>query len=611
MWRAILLVATLSLFGCSAQSVDDASEPENMLEMEPKIQIGPWFPIAWNAEMPFINVLHATETYLCEERSCREGARTDTYYAQEAVDPVTLLPKRIIGERVFLYPVFSSGTDTSGEWVLEWEGDADVAIVGERGPGTGNRIEFTKYDDPHDPDDQIDQVVITRIGAAGLKSLALYRKEHEAAYKSGKVYTDQFVNYYGRYHIIRTMDLQYAYRAFISSVDELAARETLNWGNMWWNRMPYAGCKGCASWDHPKRSLPLPALFALGMETDTELWVHAPLMLGAKRFIGEVEAEDIADDKDAIWASPEWARYYDAFVAELIASGYPADRTLFMTTGNEVWNTAGGFNGATQYAVGIGMAFRGKGQHRAFREGYGALLAKHVTEMEAALSRAGRQQEVVYVLESQAAVAETTKVALRYYKDEIKRLGGDWSSFADKTIVSIASYWGVAGWGHAFPDVEASDFQAVRDAFEQSLEGEMDFVLDAVETAMVSAPAYTTGSLNRVIQNAEAHDREARRHGVRLGAFYEGGSHDSLPYPFRRRFGEDNDRVKELYDRFVRERGGSVNDAVNDALRERFPGIILSNYVGVGRFGERSQPWFDGMYGEENSMTRSWERYQR
>ncbi len=587
-----------------------------------KLQAGPWFPTPWNAEMPFINVLHATETYLCAQSDCKAGVRTDDYYEAGAVDPVTLLPQRILGGgAIHMQPLLTSASDSSGDWVVTWEGDADITIHGLSRSAqrriNNNRIEFKRRGRG------LTQVKITHIGKEGLKSLAVYRKSDEAAYNAGKIYTDEFLAMIGKNHIVRSMDLQYAYRALETSIDDVATMETLNWGNMAWNAI--------RGWPHPKRSLPLKALFELAVAADVELWAHGPIALGSQTSVRVAGGPDawvpvIAGEKDAIWQSNEWARYYDAFVAELIASGYPEDRTLYLTVSNEIWNFSGAFKAATQYAAGIGRGVKPKGRdgkplNYGHRIGYGALTAKTAIEFDAALKRAGRNQNVIFVVEAQAANPSTTADALRHYKAEIERQSKDWNAYAARSTVAVASYWGGTQiWENLYRNdaqriipnwSNKATMQALRDRYEVEIRRDPAALMDRLEDAMVNNRQAVVANKTWVLQKLKAHDAEARKFGMRLGALYEGGPHDDEPRPFWRMFGQNTDRVLQFHREFGAAKWGQVNNIVNDAIIEAFPGIILANYGTVGRYPENKQPWFDGLYGQNTPMQQSWARYHR
>ncbi|MHA7873063.1 MAG: hypothetical protein ACX939_11990, partial [Hyphococcus sp.] len=293
---------------------------------------------------------------------------------------------------------------------------------------------------------------------------------------------------------------------------------------------------------------------------------------------------ELARDNAAdILASPEWDRYADKFVEALMASGYPEDRILYTTVSNEVWNFAFHYLASTQFAWGLGEGLQGG--H--FRHGYGAALARWKLALDAALARAGRDQPVIYVAEGQAANPSTTHDALSAMKQYLKDAGEDWNAHAPQIGVSVASYWGGLPNWRAAGSVE--EWKNPTPEFWRR-----------VEDRLLNGPATEIATKAWVLAQFRYHQREASRFGVPVIGAYEGGSHFEKPHEMPR----------EAYEAWHwGAPGARINKAVNDALAEAFPGIILSNYVLAGPTG--GQPWFDGEYGEQTLLDRSWEPYQR
>ncbi|MEM9015277.1 MAG: hypothetical protein AAGB02_09260, partial [Pseudomonadota bacterium] len=237
-----------------------------------KLQIGPWTPAAFSLEEPYINIIHASEMWW-------EAGDMKTFdlIAAGHIDADTGLPFSIPqGANSLESKVFFSARDKRdyhGEWVLDWEGDADIEMLyltrENQWRENANRLEFTR--DRKTPDHSL--IKITRLGPGGLTSLRLYRKENETALNSGKIFSPRFIELVARNHIVRTMDLQEANRAQIRSIDEVATMDTLFWGNTAWqselDQMP------------ARRSAPIEAMLRLGVEADTEIWFHGPMQLGA------------------------------------------------------------------------------------------------------------------------------------------------------------------------------------------------------------------------------------------------------------------------------------------------------------------------------------------
>jgi ABC-type sugar transport system substrate-binding protein len=387
------------------------------------------------------------------------------------------------------------------------------------------------------------------------------------------------------------MDLQIANSAAVRSVDDLPGAGAPFWGNMAWQFETMV--------HQPYRSMPLEAVVALAMETDTALWASVPITLGnPDDFFSDefrnVEATDqwagayrakTRENIDPVLDSPEWDRYADRFVSALIAQGYPEDRTLYVTVANEVWNFAWQYFHTTQYAWGVGEALKDrlKMSDGNYRQGYGVITARWKLAFDAALERAGRKQKVIYVVESQAAWADTTSWALEGVKSWLDYKGERWEDHAGAFGVSIASYWGDEG--------AYADARQTRDPVEFNR---------LLQNALINGHPKSNFSRPNVVKLFRDHAAKAKAYGVPVIGAYEGGSHLERP----------KDVSEELYKGFMWGDGGAaVNRAVNDALAKEFPGIILSNYVLAGPPG--GQPWFEGFYGATNPYALSWDAYLR
>ena len=584
---AIFAAVSIAIPAIYLSQVSPATAVEPIAQ-ETKIQVGPWYPAPFNIEEPYINIIHASSVSWTSD-----GKSTQDLYDSGIIDKETGLPVRQPGGKTITSGVYFTGNDPvqnlhwDGEWVLEWEGDADLWMLfisnDLQWKVSPNRLEFTRdYKRGKTPYHAAIQV---RKLNGPLKSIRLYRKENEPALKSGKIYNPVFSKAVARYDIVRTMDLQQTNSANIRSVDDLPSNDAPFWGNSSWHNE--------GNIHHPFRSAPIEPMFALATETDTELWTHVPITLGmpvdfydpsvvreqADQWAGayrSVARENAAE----ILASPEWDKYADAFVAALIESGYPADRPLYTTVANEVWNFAGQYFLTTQYAWGIGEGLA-QTNGEALRAGYGALLARWKFALGNALKRAGREQELVYVVEGQAAYVDRTRTALEGAKAYLASRGQDWTKHAPEFGVSVASYWGAAPDDLKRDGVDPTD-------------------LAAMDRWFLTGPANSVSTLPWILAQWKAHQAAAKPFGVRLIGAYEGGSHFERP----------KELPEEAYERFMwGASGAKVNRAVNDALAKEFPGTILSNYVLAGPTG--GQPWFEGPLAAENPYERSWEPYLR
>lgn len=576
-WVAVS-AAALSSYALHIQaSAEDVEETPSA-----QLQVGPWIPVSFNIEEPFINVFSAGGVSWTEH----DDVNTQALYGSGVIDAQTGLP-RSLPWGWMRSGVYFTGKDKShwaGDWVLEWEteGDAPADLKlhwfpdGQQRRVAPNRVEFKRFSKFGHA-----AIAIERLDAP-LTAVRIFRKENEAALRAGKIYNPAFVDALRNYDVVRTMDLQEANRAAIRSVDDIATMEACCWNNTIWQSRT----------NDPFRSMPLEAVFALGVEADVAIWHHGPLTLGAPQSLHGLTREDVQaaakTNANAILQSTAWDEYADKLVSALIGSGYPEDRPLYTTLGNEVWNYAGQYLLTTHHAAGVGEA--ATGDEYAYREGYGQLMARYAMALEGALERAGRMQNVVYVFEGQAANPWTTSRALKAAKAHIEAAGGDWARYAEKSGVSVASYWS-NGW-KAWPSQKA---------FQEEIKNDPDGAAKKWADYIVHGPAHQIATKAWILKQFAAHALAGEGYGVKLIGAYEGGSHDSKP----------EFAPAEWFERYHwGPEGARANKAVNDALVAAYPGIILSNYVLAGP-PDPQNPWFDGGYGQNTAMQDSWRAYQR
>lgn len=562
-------------------------------DLAAKLQVGPWFPITSNIEEPFANAIRAS-------RVVWEGGGLDTpaMLSGGYLNPETGLPRRLPNGEAIMAEVYfpanspEMGRHWDGEWVLEWEGDADITLEYQpkelmRRVAT-NRVEFTRdYEGGRTPDHIRPR--ITRLDSP-LTALRMFRKENEAALKAGKLYNPKFIDALSGYDIVRVMDLQSANGAIIRSVDDLASMAAPYWGvSEWSNATGEPQFKGPPSF----QGMPIEGALRLGVECDCEIWFQAPLTLGAPEPFWNFRPADDRPDKWAaafadsvvpvavqVLESQEWDRYADRFVEALIKSGYPADRPLYVSLANEVWNFSGHYFLTTTYAQRMGTGLQGYlpgfAQNDA-RRAYGAMLARLKLALDGALERAGREQRLEIVVEGQAAYIELTGLALQGAKAYMEKHNETWADHAPGFGVSVASYWGY------------------NDQLDQTGVDYND--LAALENLLLNGSENILGTKANVIKLFEGAQDQGARYGVKLIGAYEGGPHFLKPGAMSR----------EKYQEFVwGEHGGRVNYEINKALAEEFPGIILSNYALAGTPG--GQPWFEGPLAADNPYARSWKK---
>ncbi|MEM9014094.1 MAG: hypothetical protein AAGB02_03200 [Pseudomonadota bacterium] len=565
--RARLTTAENAIDDLEGAIVSPPPEPEPEPAPDPvpenrPWQLGfcPWLTSFGNREEPFVNLLHAGEMQWSVD-----NLSSQAMYDRGHVDPVTMLPGGPEGRAWIKYGTFFTGDKRPwyGQWVLETDGDVDAEIwlLGSSmqvsaGP---NRTEFTidERDNDHDG------VLIRRMGPGGLKRLAIYRKENETAYRNGEIWSPRYVEMVRRHDVFRDMNLTGAMESHIYSVDDIASVESAFWGN----RLTRGGVR------HPRRSIPREALINLAVKADVALWHNAPIELGAS-FMGDhsgttEERKSLAAAYAAeVYQSPEWRRYAVDFVAALDAQDYPDHKPLYVTLGNEVdWNYVPPFIWNVEYLDGLGRTWFG-GDHDGSRAN-GRLLAHFALILNEELKAAGRgDQPVTYVIESHTANTGRTTAELSAVKAEIESQSVNWNDMRHQFGVALTHYW---SGSENRPDGQSRE----------------DFLINGPDTVVATIPW--------ILKKWAAHRDAAAIFGVKIIGAYEGGSHA-------------NEAARVAPDWHWGEGGALVNTTLNEALISAYPGLILMNYAGAGG---RSEPWFDGDYGEANPMQQSWAKFER
>ena len=575
-----LIVAGI-LFAAIGLSGPRASAQPAADDRTAKIQAGAWFLAHWNIEAAPANFFH-THVQKWHVGSPKNKKLADPQF----IDSATGLPHSLPRGTVLTTGYFWNVAGFEGTWILEAVGDARISAVLARKQRriSKNRIEIVN-DASFKP---VMYVQIDHIGKGGLQEIRLYRKEDGARLAAGQHWSSRFVGEASKYDVIRTMDLQNTNTVFINEASDVQSIKHAFWAT----KGGGAGAKG---------SLPLEALFGLGVEADNEIWFQAPIHLGYPYDWGHPDTMPAAvGGGDSVQAmqrvahahyneiieSDEWDKYADNVVAALKAAGYPETRMIYVSLGNEIWNFGGwGFRRQTHYADGIGKGYADKGN----RVAYGVLSARLMLALDAAFDRAGRNQARTHVIESQAANAHGTQVSLLYAKEYIEKQGGDWNDYAPRMGVSIASYWG-ARWTRQMGIAE----------WKAAIAADPDAAAETRANFIINGPVNSVGTLPWVMRQFARHKARAANFGVKLIGAYEGGSHDNRPQQLSKKF----------YNAYLwGPVGARVNQTVNDALIAAYPEIILSNYVLAGPVG--GQPWHDGPIGGNSDMQRSWVKYQR
>ena len=188
--------------------------------------------------------------------------------------------------------------------------------------------------------------------------------------------------------------------------------------------------------------------------------------------------------------------------------------------------------------------------------------------------------------------------------------GQTWASFTPKIGLSVASYWGGDGYYNMFPGIDRNDSAELHARFASEVKDDPVGFARQLADFYIDGPDDVIATKNWVLTRFQEHSAVGLNFGVTLIGAYEGGSHDVPPSFFSSDFGDSKELLKEWYEDYLwGPEGARVNNSVNDAVAQAFPGIILSNYVTYGPTG--SQPWFDGFEGENLAMQVSWTKYYR
>lgn len=576
---------------------------------KPITQIGLW-TIAWyDYSDPFLDKMKSSSASVNEWAFMYSDGRqvpwkTIGAAGADYLDPTTLLPKKLAPYDKLLVGVFRQQAATypaayAGTWVVDWQGDADVDVswCPSQVVRMNKRIELTVSSSVRDRC----AVFVTRVGSGGLTALRAYRKSDEQALNAGQVYTTQFLNFVRQYKIARTMDWQPVLGVPMRLANQQAQMSAVHWGGgeaLW-------GASSLKQW-----GAPLQSQFRLARDADVALWLNVPPFLGAPpEFLAWWDpavadadrAQRFGAAAKSSWkaqiASSEWDRYADAIVAAAAAEQYPANKTLYVELGNEIWNFANPFYIATGYYGSIGEAMLGKQwQHRYV---YGYFSARLAEAMNGALSRAGRSgQAWTLVLAGQNAAPSTSEDALKGYKDYFTQKGADPAAWLARVGVSVTSYYQDAFQPTAA--FKSLGFTADGSAYRTALQNEIkrDPVAAARRLAdwTINGPVGSGMSIPNMVAMQRQHADVARRYGAKFIGDYEGGDHELGIGDW----GRDASYVAMMKEFRYGAEGKRVTDAWVAALKGRDAGTIIANYQGVGPNPDGPDltlPWVDCYYG--------------
>ncbi|MEO1251113.1 MAG: hypothetical protein AAFW81_02055 [Pseudomonadota bacterium] len=575
------------------------------------LQIGPHALAAYNAEEPLIDLSKAWGgNWRAELRNGDILSETELR-AQGFIDPETGMPvgepenfKNYIGPRI-LAPARSFPDFYAGAYAMEWEGSA-YGFLGGQPRDLETRIGARKLTFAVRFDSASGRGVgFSRIRGDGLKSFQIYRSKYKKRLRDGEVWSPVHVDNMRNYDVIRTMDYQATNGTPVRSFADVAKPTDPGWGRFLGLGWPASGRFGA----------PYEILVDLAMRAEARLWLVAPPMIGSPFHLADprfrfddnpdrVDPEKIRAAAKAagaeILASAEWEAFAGEAIDRLVEGGYPADRPLYLEVGNEVWNTAGNFALHTHYAGGIGQSIRDDWN---VREGYGALSARWASAFERALEERGRDQDVVYVLAGQTAWAGTTQLALTGYEHQLKAMDLRRDAFFAKTGVAITNYHSCT---NTFAEKQFGPLDApgTRRAFEAAIRDDGEALMRALHDYCLNARA-GAHSLHWVLSKWREHATIAKNAGVDFIGAYEGGSHDMLASDLAA-----SPTIRSWWTDFHwGPLGADVVRQINLSLIEAFPGVMLSNYTGMGDIG--GHPWDDGHYSKDTAMLQMWREFYR
>ena len=575
-----------------------------------ELQLGVGLAAPYNLEEPFLN-LAQTRSAGWEFDSASGRVKTPEALAGGYLDPLTWMPTKKAGamKNGAIAQYFSSadglGEFHADEWVIDWKGEAYGFMQRWEGKGQSVRDKNSVTYDLSAKTFSNGSLRFSRIGE-GLSDIRLYRKRNAERLARGEIWNPIFLDYARRYDVLRTMDVQGANNSQVRRFDQIATMKE-PWGQRSGTQWPEA----------PFFSAPYEILFDLGVRTGAKLWVTVPPQLGAPiswadpslrrkdkpdRLDGARFIDVTAKHAKATVESEEWDIFAREFAKRLAASGYPLERTLYVELGNEMWNNAAGFFVSTAYARGVAKGF--SADWRA-GHGYGVLSARLALAMERAYTAQKIRPRIVYVLGTHTANPTRTRDAIGGFTAYIESKGEDPKVYLAKTGVAVTNYFGKFSdlttllFGEtAESEVASRWLAAVRD--------DPDAVAARITAHIKNGPASAKATAAWLVDYWGRHQKIAVEAGSTFIGAYEGGSHLNLPAELAR----SPEFMKFWRDYHWGEEGAGVAREVNRRLIEAFPGVMIANYLSMGRLNGAA-PWNDGHYSAPTPMLRMWDEFAR
>lgn len=592
---------------------DPRRAPPPARAARPPLQLGLDFVAYWRPEVFLDDCFHNDIQFA---GNLQDGKRVagDEVLLAGIVNPETLELTGLGDFREIAACVFGWGSRYEpaaygGDWIVDWEGEADIfpQLCGHRiTRRSKNRIEI---DVAIEAGQNTCYLWARNIGP-GFRNLRAYRKADADLVASGQVFSPRFLAEARRYDVIRDMNWQAANVNRLRRVADMRVASA--------RRLSGAGDSFALT---PVKAfgMPLEVMFRLARETETELWTTAPPFLGLSDALtailptGKDWRKEQADfralgksEARSMIASREWDLWADRLVAAMIAENYPQERMLHVELGNEIWNFAGPFYVATSLYWGMGETLA-PGRDQAWRQAYGQVSARLAEAVDGALRRAGRTQNWTIVLAGQHVWTVPTQNALDGFGDYFRAKGVDPAQWYARAGVSTASYYGGAlepGGAFDFPD-DAS--------FNDRLLNEIKRDPDAARARVV---AWTVDvAIPSMIRQRADQRAVAEKFGARFIGDYEGESHETGT-----RIQKDPAGVNFLESLRYGPAAAILTRAWADALAKDDPDAMIANFVG-STFGdpqgdapddrEISGPWDDDSRGGVNHRLRGLEPYLR
>lgn len=600
-WTAPFLIFASLMPGGAA-----ADDPPRRHEL----QLGVGLSAPYNLEEAFLN-LAQTRAAGWEFDSNGGRVRTSEAVAEGYLDPLTWMPTEKAGAmKTGAIAQFFSGADGLGafhadEWVIDWKGDAYGFMQRWEGKGSSVRDKNSVTYDLTAKTFSNGSLRFSRIGE-GLADIRLYRKKNAERLARGEVWNPVFLDYARRYDVIRTMDVQGTNNSQVRRFDQIATMAE-PWGQRsgtQWPEPPFFGA-------------PYEILFDLGVRTGSKLWITVPPQLGApiswadpslrrkdkpERLDGARFIETTAKHAKKTVESEEWDVFAREFAKRLAASDYPLERTLYVELGNEMWNNAAGFFVSTAYARGVAKGF--SAEWRA-GHGYGVLSARLALAMEKAFAAQKIRPRIVYVLGTHTANPTRTRDALAGFSAYIAMKGEDPKAYLAKTGVAVTNYFG------KFSDLTALLFGEVSEGevagrWIAAVKDDPGAVAAKITAHITKGPANAKATAAWLVSHWGRHKAIAEEAGSTFIGAYEGGSHLNVPAELA----QSPAFMAFWRDYHWGEEGAGVAREVNRRLIEAYPGVMIANYLSIGRLNGAA-PWNDGHYSAPTPMMRMWDEFGR